>query len=965
MAPSLSRPFATRRELRSVKSDQQRNSWGLPIISPTEVPSLDHSEELTTQDLYPRENLPTEFTEKSRTGRSEKVRKWWERPADNAQPKSLTGLALSGGGIRSATFSLGVIQALAKSRRNAFGRIDILSTVSGGGYIGCFLRSLFMPEVARGIDPNFTRPQWDAGLDDQYAFGDALLATGVRARNIRWHGINGPVVRRNPLWWLREHSRYLAPNGPTDYSYAAAYLARNWLAMLYIFVIACMAIIIGLVALERGYVEFCTVLPTDSISASIHHLSRFSCPASVAKTRLIVSPSLILAIPISGFCIVTCCAYWITQGMSPNEPNLKKQLSTLLRTTFAAFAGGIAIFLSATWVTTYASRERAWRGPEPLTMLSAWWRWVHDNAPLLPPPSATAGPNETLLQYATALAIAMILLGIILALGFALAILASLKAGDRVTLTVQLRTKLTRSLANANLILLALIAVGCIDTLGAWLAEQLPHWLQPGRFKWTILFPALAYLIKKLPDWLGRSKSIASSTTLQRFLPAVAALAGFALFGGVAVICAAAIHFIAWKDYPWDQIAAPTFALATILVVALAILAGGASGIINLSSLHSLYASRLTRAFLGATNNHRLFEAAEPGTSGNIKETEPADYIDPRNYFGLDLPAPIHLVNITLNETIDPESQLVSRDRKGQLLTLEPRGVAVADQLVTWDTLSEGRTAEPLSLGQWCAISGAAVSSGMGRYTSLGYALTLTFANVRLGYWWYAPGLFEKARKTPFLLVRFIARWSGTFVYLGNEMLARYSRFYQRKYLTDGGHFDNSAAYRLIARNVPLIIVCDNGADPDYRFEDLENLARKARLDLGKDIALLRDAALLKLFEDLGAVDRSIFVDPGDPADWRDQLTDEKSSAFVVALGATHGDQLTRILWMKPRVIGGLPPDVRVYASANPPFPQQSTGDQFFDEAQWESYRALGEFCMTRLLRHCPDLLSSYDFGTP
>jgi hypothetical protein len=47
------------------------------------------------------------------------------------------GLALSGGGIRSATFCLGVVQVLAK--RGLFKDIDFLSTVSGGGYAGCFI----------------------------------------------------------------------------------------------------------------------------------------------------------------------------------------------------------------------------------------------------------------------------------------------------------------------------------------------------------------------------------------------------------------------------------------------------------------------------------------------------------------------------------------------------------------------------------------------------------------------------------------------------------------------------------------------------------------------------------------------------------------------------------------------------------------------------------------------------------
>ena len=49
-----------------------------------------------------------------------------------------------------------------------------------------------------------------------------------------------------------------------------------------------------------------------------------------------------------------------------------------------------------------------------------------------------------------------------------------------------------------------------------------------------------------------------------------------------------------------------------------------------------------------------------------------------------------------------------------------------------------------------------------------------------------------------------------------------------------------------------------------------------------------------------------------------------------------------RIVWVKPRMFEGLPPDVTGYGGSNPTFPQQTTSDQFFDEAQWESYRAVG-----------------------
>lgn len=56
---------------------------------------------------------------------------------DAAYKYSLSALCLSGGGIRSAAFSLGIIQALAD--RGLLQKFDYLSTVSGGGYIGAWL----------------------------------------------------------------------------------------------------------------------------------------------------------------------------------------------------------------------------------------------------------------------------------------------------------------------------------------------------------------------------------------------------------------------------------------------------------------------------------------------------------------------------------------------------------------------------------------------------------------------------------------------------------------------------------------------------------------------------------------------------------------------------------------------------------------------------------------------------------
>jgi hypothetical protein len=66
---------------------------------------------------------------------------------DRAKAAKLCGLALSGGGIRSATFNLGVLQSLATN--SDLSLFHYLSTVSGGGYIGMWL-SAFVHRITAG-----------------------------------------------------------------------------------------------------------------------------------------------------------------------------------------------------------------------------------------------------------------------------------------------------------------------------------------------------------------------------------------------------------------------------------------------------------------------------------------------------------------------------------------------------------------------------------------------------------------------------------------------------------------------------------------------------------------------------------------------------------------------------------------------------------------------------------------------
>ena len=50
------------------------------------------------------------------------------------------------------------------------------------------------------------------------------------------------------------------------------------------------------------------------------------------------------------------------------------------------------------------------------------------------------------------------------------------------------------------------------------------------------------------------------------------------------------------------------------------------------------------------------------------------------------------------------------------------------------------------------------------------------------------------------------------------------------------------------------------------------------------------------------------------------------------------------LIYIKSTITGEEPEDLLAYRKKNPTFPDQTTADQFFDEAQFESYRELGYF---------------------
>lgn len=103
------------------------------------------------------------------------------------------GLAISGGGIRSATFALGILQFLAK--RQWLGGIDYLSTVSGGGYIGSSLTWFLYGD--HGLLLGGARPNLGNGFPYGTASADRRMSP--------------PAVENENLVYLRRRGRYLTP----------------------------------------------------------------------------------------------------------------------------------------------------------------------------------------------------------------------------------------------------------------------------------------------------------------------------------------------------------------------------------------------------------------------------------------------------------------------------------------------------------------------------------------------------------------------------------------------------------------------------------------------------------------------------------------------------------------------------------------------------------------------------------
>lgn len=763
----------------------------------------------------------------------------------------------------------------------------------------------------------------------------------------------GDGLFKAPLAWLRENGRYLLPTGSGDAIYVMALGLRNWISVHCVIgtvMVALVSLLMLLRALaaSRGWGGVGEAYAAWEGSLLEAARCAYLTENSAYTDRIWWSTlSVLWVLPMLTCGLVLGTAFWLVHE-DTNGRSYSYNWGVMAM-------GGIGV--AGVWI---ASTQ--WDNHFGALLHRDW-----------PHFQAQGVQQGEVLRMAVVLTVSAVALAATLVYVALVAPWWPSAAKQRVALTRGLAASLTASLVIA--------AVAVIDTLGQTLYLTATH----GQGAVSTLSPAgLAGALAWLAQRLAKKDSARVPGVRKMPLKSLAGIAGVLIFVLVGALWAMLVHMMVWGGQaPAREMlfrSTQTDILGWLLwaPLAIALATGLFPGFINMSSLQPFYSSRLTRAYLGASNGQRFLgnklarrSAAEPMASDQVRLT---DYYADKKIKTL---APLHIINVCVNKTVDPAEQLVQRDRKGQPLAVLPCGLALDAPRVLrfpdekkWSLSTVDR---PLTVGQWIGTSGAAFSTGIGRETTLGMSLLMGAANVRLGTWW--PTGQGRARPLPMLPPNWaeserLHQAAGlvfrTQRYLSYELRARFHGAHRTwQYLSDGGHFENTGLYELLRpqRRVAQIFACDSGADPAYQFDDLANLIRLARIDLRIDVAVEEPpvagplAGLFGRPEDFKAGIRPSAA-PGSPkaASAGAELAPPAVSParpasqgpIAVLLYASPVDSetapraLIQIVLIKPHVTAGLPADVRQYAVTHPSFPQEPTADQFFDEAQWESYRALG-----------------------
>ena len=888
----------------------------------------------------------------------------------------LAGLALSGGGIRSATFNLGVLQALADLR--LLHRIDYLSTVSGGGYVGSWLVS-WAKRRERGIRDVQERLSPQRSPDP-----------------------NAPGVR--PIRFLREYSNYLAPRrgllGPDTWTLLAIWLRNTFLVqsvlVLFLGAILLLPRLVGLLARSSTSGPEGEVWGMTALGLWVFlvlclrtgtELGRFT-KADAARVGTALDadwappskagPGQVQAtIVLPGFAVGMLLAIplwrWASLEGGPSTGWLAGYGGPVLGVgVFAAllFAIGVLVVeVRAGYARGLLGRSRgatAWTvglvvialatlvpaasgGALVAGLASLFLRWasVHD--------LGSAAGTWHVIALGPPSIIGILGLSLMLHIG----LIGRNLDDDRREWTSRLGAWLliwsvawlaTFGLAVYGPYLLTVIERRLAAAGGlAWLASA-------GWGAWTAQSPSG-------PSAPGRRGPSGGEGWVSASRDAAVRLAPFVFVAGLLVLISWGLHLLllrasagapGWSGVSWSTLHLRHWqymnetalgwaaGLLAALVAATLLLAWRVD--VNEFSLHHLYKNRLVRCYLGASRQaDGRVRRAHPFTGFDREDDLPLASLrvdppgaaptggdsGPAEKEGYRGPFPIVATALNLVKGED----LAWQERKAQSFMFTPlysgydyapagpprseRSPHLASHALR-PTPSYGYPPEGIHLGTAFAISGAAASPNMGYHSSPAAGFLMTMFNVRLGWWMGNPrheGAWRQA--SPTLGLSSLVR----------ELTGATTNTSAFVNLSDGGHFENLGLYELVRRRCRFIIAGDAEQDGELTFGGLGNAIRKCRTDFGVEIRIRPD-----------------------PIRARDEATRRSKAHAVMGDVLYPGGDRGLLCYLKSSLAGDEPGDVLEYALRVAEFPHESTADQFFDESQFESYRQLGHHVAHRVL---------------
>jgi hypothetical protein len=863
-----------------------------------------------------------------------------DHPFAEAHRVRALGLAFSGGGIRSATFNLGVLQGLAELGLLPF--IDYLSTVSGGGYIGSWLHGVIRNRFLG--DPAAAQPELDP------------------SRVPRQDG-------NDPITFLRKYSNYLAPElglfSPDFWTIAAVWIRNMSLNLLILipFLIGVVLTVLmsGLLQqrfgrdLQSGLAQELWVVALGVavvvIGVNLRQIVFAQFPDLTPRFKL---PDL------SGRGIVggaTVCIMFAAYNLGAFRFNPDPIGAGILL---------FVLFALLQWLGGFRLCYRARHGGSsgwpfligiPLVCAAFTSALLWSVCKLT---SSWIDPDVDWLRFA--LGPPMILFvwmcGVILQIG--------LMGSD---FPDAAREWLARLGAQVSIAITAWFGLFVLAVFG-------PYWVAKLTLRWAPAGAALAggWMLSGLGGYLsGKSEKTKGSPPgegvdgkiralelLARVAP-VLFLSGFLLFVSLGthlllraltaeVDCLVPVtanipNWLLWlepvrREY-WCFL---YYTNLPLLKAGMALLA--ACGVmiallplrinINEFSMHHFYKNRLVRCYLGASRDDRepnRLTGFDPHDDFPIATLLPSDPQLP--YRG-----PYPIVNCALN--LNTGSELAKQERRGASFVFTPRYCGFdpphsnEDRAVTNrtdDLHAEGYRAttgymEPAGprLGSAVAISGAAANPNAGYHTSAPLAFLMTILNVRLGWWLGNPRRdAPSARPGPM----------NALVSLLSELFAQSNGRSRYVNVSDGGHFENLGLYELVRRRCRYIIVSDSEADPNLGFEGLGGAIRKCRADFGVEITINPEPIRLSAGRSRShCVVGTVTYPESDAGFAADTCGRAETAAPARATGW--------LLYLKASFTGDEPEDVQQYHAGYAAFPHESTADQFFSESQFESYRQLG-----------------------